>query len=86
MWIVFSATQGHSQTADFVGSMFLGFVGSLCSCWSAGSAFDSSELPLVLAVGAATWLVIAAPGPGLALVSMNQDCPADGRVGARRQP
>ena len=65
MWIVFSATRGdHSQTADFVGSMFGGFVGSLVfvvACWFGFR--QQWSFPLVLAFGAATWLaIVSLPG------------------------
>lgn len=65
MWIVFSATRGdHGQTADFVGSMVIGFVaglGFVFACW-----FGFRQLwsfPLVLVFGLAIWLaVVLLPG------------------------
>jgi hypothetical protein len=42
MWIVFSASQGdHRQTADFVGSLMVGFLANLVSWARAGSASAS---------------------------------------------
>ncbi len=42
MWIEFSASEGdQQQTADFAGSMVLGFAASLVFVLHAGSAFGS---------------------------------------------
>ena len=60
MWIVFSATRGDQrQTSEFVGSMIVGFVGSLVfalACWL-GFRREWGFLP-TLAFAAAVWLLI----------------------------
>jgi len=60
MWIVFSGSRGDQrQTADFVGSMLAGFVGSLVfalACWL-GFRREWGFLT-TLGVGAAAWLLI----------------------------
>lgn len=59
MWIVFSASRGDQrQTADFVGSMIVGFVGSLVfalACWL-GFRRAWGFLP-TLTFAAALWLL-----------------------------
>ena len=65
MWIVFSATHGdHRQTAEFVGSMIVGFVGSLLfvfACWFA--LRRQWSFPLVLVFASTVWLVtVSLPG------------------------
>jgi uncharacterized membrane protein (GlpM family) len=60
MWIVFSGSRGDlGQTADFVGSMIVGFVGSLVfalACW-VGFRREWGFL-ITLAFASAIWLFI----------------------------
>ena len=65
MWVVFSATDGdHRQTAEFAGSMMLGFAASLVflvACWFA--LRQGWRFPLVLLFGGAIWLaIVLVPG------------------------
>ena len=60
MWIVFSASRGDQrQTADFVGSMLIGAVGSLLfvlACWF--GLRQSWGFVLSLALASAIWLLV----------------------------
>jgi hypothetical protein len=60
MWIVYSATQGdHSQTADFVASMFVGFAASVVFVAASWFGFRQQwSFPVVLVFGLAIWLAI----------------------------
>lgn len=60
MWIVYSATQGdHSQTADFVASMFLGFAAGVVFVAASWFGFRQHwSFPVVLVFGLAIWLAI----------------------------
>ena len=60
MWIVFSASEGDQrQTADFVGSMVVGFAATLVfvlACWF--GLRQAWGFAMTLVVAAAIWLVI----------------------------
>ena len=62
MWIVFSASQGDQrQTADFVGSMVVGFAATLVfvlACWF--GLRHAWGFPVTLVVASAIWLTIVA--------------------------
>ena len=60
MWIVYSATQGdHSQTADFVASMFVGFAASMVFVAASWFGFRQQwSFPLVLVFSSVIWLAI----------------------------
>jgi hypothetical protein len=60
MWIVYSASRGdHSQTAEFVASMFVGFAAGLVFVSASWFGFRQHwSFPGVLMFGAAIWLAI----------------------------